>query len=178
MSHTCANLQKPGVNDKSDCGSTDKWTRPRESKAHAHRPASTREKAHAHLCVVALLGGWLLLSLSGGRRESGVPPTFVSVRPIATDLNTWVAYVSIHRTCDELSYHISIFSLTVFELTVTASRPGSRRAAAARTLERAPGNTPKHREGRHAYIARGGADWSPHYAMLHGPACLPSLRLH
>ena len=58
------------------------------------------------------------------------------------------------------------------------SKAGSRRAAAARTLERASGNTPKPREGRHAYIARGGADWSPHYAMLHGPACLPSLRLH
>ena len=84
-------------------------TRPRESKAHAHRPASTRGKAHAHLCVVALLGGgWL--SLSGGRRESGLPPTFVSVRSVVTDLSTCVTYVSAHlkHTCVK-SYHNGTF---------------------------------------------------------------------
>ena len=77
---------------------------------HTGQPEHTGQKAHAHLCVVALLGGWLLLSLSGGRRESGLPPTFVSVRSVVTDLSTCVAYVSAHlkHTCVK-SYHNGTF---------------------------------------------------------------------
>ena len=95
-----------------------------ELSIRTHRPASTqgRGKAHAHLCVVALLGGWLLFALSGGRRESGVPPTFVSVRSVVTDLSTCVTYVRAHlkHTCVK-SYHNGTFLkstvLGVFELT-------------------------------------------------------------
>jgi len=85
-------------------------------------PASTRGWAHAHLCVVALLGGWLLLSPSGGRRESGSPPTFVSVRSVVTDLSTCVAYVSGHlkHTCVYITISVPFYKTTllrVFELT-------------------------------------------------------------
>ena len=79
-------------------------------RARTHRLASTRGKAHAHLCVVALLGGCGWLSLLGGRRESGLPPTFVSVRSVVTDLSTCLAYVSAHlkHTCVK-SYHNGTF---------------------------------------------------------------------
>ena len=77
---------------------------------HTGQPEHTGKKAHAHLCVVALLGGCGWLSLLGGRRESGLPPTFVSVRSVVTDLSTCVAYVSAHlkHTCVK-SYHNSTF---------------------------------------------------------------------
>ncbi len=89
------------------------WDPTQEKARHTHtgQPEHTGKKAHAHLCVVALLGGccgWL--SLLGGRRESGLPPTFVSVRSVVTDLSTCLAYVSAHlkHTCVK-SYHNGIF---------------------------------------------------------------------
>ena len=87
---------------------------PGPDQEHTHTQASqsnhTRGRARAHLCVVALLGGCGWLSLSGGRRESGLPPTFVSVRSVVTDLSTCVAYVSAHlkHTCVK-SYHNGTF---------------------------------------------------------------------
>ena len=96
-----------------------------DPRAHAHtgQPEHTGQKAHAHLCVVALLGGccgWL--SLLGGRRESELPPTFVSVRSVVTDLSTCVAYVSAHlkHTCVNLTITVPFYKTTVlrvFELT-------------------------------------------------------------
>ena len=81
------------------------WTRAKHTHTQASKHGAGGGKAHAHLCVVALLGGWLLLALSGGRHESGMPPTFVSVRSVVTDLSTCVAYVSAHlkHTCVNLT---------------------------------------------------------------------------
>ena len=95
---------------------------PTQEHTHTGQPEHTGQKAHAHLCVVALLGGWLLLSLSGGRRESGLPPTFVSVRSVVTDLSTCLAYVSAHlkHTCVNLTITVPFYKTTVlrvFELT-------------------------------------------------------------
>ena len=83
-------------------------TRPR-AHAHTGQPGHTG-RAHAHLCVVALLGGGWLSCDPGGRRESELPPTFVSVRSVVTDLSTCVAYVSAHlkHTCVK-SYHNGTF---------------------------------------------------------------------
>ena len=84
------------------------WDPTKSTRTQASQ--STRGRAHAHLCVVALLGGCGWLSLPDGRRESELPPTFVSVRSVVTDLSTCVAYVSAHlkHTCVK-SYHNGTF---------------------------------------------------------------------
>ena len=111
-----------GVCVAAGCTSNDRWQSADFLKTNKHwdptkstrtqASQSTRGRAHAHLCVVALLGGccgWLSRD-SGGRRESELPPTFVSVRSVVTDLSTCVAYVSAHlkHTCVK-SYHNGTF---------------------------------------------------------------------